>query len=169
MLSYSDRLKIKHQYEAARPWEREVDPYSIWPYDWLMHMTPIERNVWSDIRYYGLKFYPQYPIDRYFVDFADPMNKIVIEADGKDWHSTEEQQESDLERQRKIESIGYLVLRVKGKHTFLDWESFVARCTSRYEELDSDERAAIKQRFFDTGCSEAIMWQIREYLNEEEH
>jgi len=39
-------------------------------------MSPIEFNVWSDIRSNGLMFYPQFPVLNYFIDFADPIRKI---------------------------------------------------------------------------------------------
>ena len=45
----------------------------------------------------GLPFYPQYPIGKYFVDFADPVKKIVIECDGKKYH---QDKEKDKRRQR---------------------------------------------------------------------
>lgn len=48
------------------------DVYAIWPHDWYAYMSPIEWNVWQDIRSYGLPLYPQVPCGKYFIDFADP-------------------------------------------------------------------------------------------------
>lgn len=46
---------------------RRINPY------WLnWDFTPIERELWNDIRGKGLPFYPQIPVGPYFLDFGDP-------------------------------------------------------------------------------------------------
>jgi len=48
----------------------------------------------------------------YFVDFAIPENKIVIECDGSFWHKDKEK---DRIRQNRIENLGWTVLRFAEK------------------------------------------------------
>lgn len=58
----------------------------IWPHDWTKFMTPIELNLWLEFEYNGLIFYPQMPCGNYFIDFANPLSGIAIEADGLTYH-----------------------------------------------------------------------------------
>ncbi|HLD02035.1 MAG TPA: DUF559 domain-containing protein [Patescibacteria group bacterium] len=49
------------------------------------NQTEAERFFWSKIRarqLSGYKFYRQYPIGRYIVDFYCPAKKLVVELDG---------------------------------------------------------------------------------------
>jgi hypothetical protein len=48
----------------------------------------------------------------YSVDIAIPNIKVVIEYDGSWWH---QDKEKDLERQRKIEGLGWKFIRYKDK------------------------------------------------------
>ena len=108
------RKEIRQQIrEAYKAWTPRSDPYQY--FDWLQVFTPIEKNVWSDIRFLGLPFYPQFPVERYFVDFADPVKKIAIEVDGKEWHGD---YEKDKLRQIEIEKLGWTIVRILGQDTF---------------------------------------------------
>ncbi len=72
-------------------------------------MTDAENRLWYHLRnrrLAGLKFVRQYPIDRYYADFACREAMLVIEADGGQ-HSPE----SDQARDRAIEAAGYTILR----------------------------------------------------------
>jgi hypothetical protein len=88
-----------------------IDPYFL---DWCSVMTPIESNLWIDIRSNGLPFFPQYPVGRYFVDFGDPIKKIAVEADGKDWHDAER----DKMRDSSLNELGWDVFRFTGAETY---------------------------------------------------
>ena len=127
------RQQIRENYKN---WTPRSDPYQY--ADWLNIFTPIEKNVWIDIRFLGVPFYPQFPIGQYFADFADPVKKIVIEVDGKEFHKDEEK---DKVRQREIESKGWKVYRIKGKQTFLnDREN-----RENEEELESESERTIRE------------------------
>ena len=90
---------------------RDYDPCVV---DFTKLFTPIEFATWNDIRTYGLPMWPQYPIGRYFSDFADPHKHIVIECDGKRYHS----QEKDAERHSYLLANGWMVYRIPGKDCF---------------------------------------------------
>lgn len=85
----------------------QCDPYFI---DWLSVFTPIERDMWMSIRILGLPFYPQFPVGRYFVDFADPVHRIAIECDGKQWHDAAK----DAIRDADMRAMGWRVWRFTG-------------------------------------------------------
>jgi very-short-patch-repair endonuclease len=83
-----------------------VNPYIV---DW--DMTPIERLAWMDIRGTGLPLYPQFPVGRVFLDFADPYRKIGVELDGAAFH----EHDRDLARDNKLVEQGWKIFRIKGR------------------------------------------------------
>lgn len=90
--------------------------------DWLSIFSPIERDVWAAIRYRGLPLRPQYPVGRFFADFADPEKKIVIECDGRAFHADKE---ADAMRDAEMIADGWRVFRIEGwecKQPEIDWE-----------------------------------------------
>jgi very-short-patch-repair endonuclease len=78
--------------------------------DWTRIFTPIEKASWEEIRYNQLPFYPQFPIGRFFADFACPSKKICIECDGRAYHSAEKDRPRDLE----MSDAGWVVYRISG-------------------------------------------------------
>lgn len=90
-----------------------LDPYFI---DWTMEFSPIEDIAWAHIRELGLRFWPQYPIDRFFVDFADPVQRIALECDGKAYHDAAK----DAKRDDILRSLGWRVIRMTGRSLVLD-------------------------------------------------
>lgn len=99
----------KDQYIRQR-WPLMADPY---PADW--RFTPIEAAAWQTIRSLGLPLYPQYPVIRFFVDFADPVRHLAIECDGKEWHDAER----DAKRDAEITALGWTVRRFTGRQCYL--------------------------------------------------
>ncbi|TWT77959.1 hypothetical protein Pla123a_17580 [Posidoniimonas polymericola] len=71
-----------------------------------------EQALWYALRskqLRGLKFRRQHPIDCYVVDFFCGEGGLVVEVDGE---SHEGQQVADAERQKRLEELGFVVLRV---------------------------------------------------------
>lgn len=56
----------------------------------------------------------QKPIGKYFADFYFKENNIVLEIDGREFHSTKEQLEHDEKRNVFFNNLGYKVLRING-------------------------------------------------------
>lgn len=100
---------VSAQIQEAGAAEWGIDPYEV---DWISVFTPIELALWHDIRAVDLVMYPQYPIDGYFVDFANPVAKVCIECDGSQWHKNTE---ADTVRQRAIEAKGWTMYRITGR------------------------------------------------------
>ncbi len=96
----------------------KLDPYFM---DWSLVFTPIESNVWADIRAHGLPMLPQFPVDKYFIDFAYLVKKIGIEVDGKQWH---QDGDKDYKRQAELENVGWKIFRITGAATFYGIEGF---------------------------------------------
>ena len=73
-------------------------------------MTPAEVKLWQYLRNkkMGVKFRRQHIIEFYIPDFVALSIKLIIEIDGK-IHL--KQKKEDAERTRRLELIGYRVLR----------------------------------------------------------
>jgi very-short-patch-repair endonuclease len=119
---------IRKAYEFYMPWmlKGRVNPYFL---EW--NWTPIEFDVWCDIRRIGLPFYPQVPVLNYFLDFGDPRTKIAIECDGKQWHTNKEK---DRIRDEKISALGWQIFRVPG---------YMCHKTADQFLVENDEKAGI--------------------------
>ncbi len=62
------------------------------------HRTWIEKSMGNLLDLLGIEYIEQFHIDKYWVDFALPEYKIVIETDGEYWHQ-------DKEKEKKRDSI----------------------------------------------------------------
>jgi len=84
-------------------------PYQI--ANWVPIFTPIEEDMWGEIRCAGrLPFWPQLPVGRFFVDFGNPILKIAIECDGKEFHDPIK----DMKRDDLLADMGWMVFRATG-------------------------------------------------------
>lgn len=106
------------------------DPYEVG--DWLQIFTPIEYALWQDIRCYGLDLWPQLPVGRFFVDFGNPVAKVAIECDGKQFHMDKAK---DAARDQELEAMGWEVIRIPG------WQ-----CNARILDRDEAELRGVDDR-----------------------
>lgn len=129
-------------------WDRG-DPYIA---DW--RFTPIERLIWADLRtYFCVTAWPQYPVGRYFVDFAFVNPKIAIECDGKKYHDSLK----DSERDAYMRGLGWRVFRITG-----------AQCYSEGASLNAlREVGDILNRYY--GRKVARLPSDNDFLYEDEH
>lgn len=160
---------IKRVYENALPeWMDDYeatgrmahDPYLM---DWKF--TPIEHNVWCDIRHFGLPFYPQLPALNYFLDFGNPFLKIGIECDGKAWHD----KEADKRRDARLAAAGWMIYRLEGheccrevdiEREFQDDEPpSIEELVRHYGSTSAGILKAIRARHFrdDPHCDQILM------------
>lgn len=92
------------------------------PYGINWEFTPIESEMWISLRTHDLVMYPQFPIGKYFADFANPQKRVVVECDGARWHS----KEKDEPRNQYMAEKGWWLYRVPGRDCFgagLDWQA----------------------------------------------
>lgn len=95
---------------AERSNEWAVDAYA-WEGQGI-YMTPIEQNLWSDIREANVVMYPQFPVAGVFVDFGNPVAKVAIECDGREFHKD---REKDQRRDQMLADLGWTVYRLGGR------------------------------------------------------
>lgn len=146
-MDYQRRLQIRQAYFNSMDRILSGELLNVYEFTDWRDMTKIEDNVWCDIRCAGLAFYPQFPIGKYNVDFADPINKIVIEVDGKEWHTDFEK---DKKRQNEIEALGWEVIRINGRNTF--------KCRKKDNEEDDYEE---EKEEVNCNCSYCLLWALR--------
>lgn len=87
-----------------------IDAYA-WDHEAGIRLTPIETWLWADIRSVDAVLYPQYPVGRYFLDFANPVAKVAIECDGAAFHKDEQR---DALRDKTLMDWGWSVYRITG-------------------------------------------------------
>ncbi len=76
------------------------------------NQTPQETDLWGIIRakrFEGLKFYRQYVVGSYIVDFCCPEKMLVVELDGSG-HA--ERENKDQQRDKDLQQLGYRVIHV---------------------------------------------------------
>ncbi|HEY5464602.1 MAG TPA: DUF559 domain-containing protein [Hanamia sp.] len=74
--------------------------------------TKAEDKLWQRIRNnkLGVKFRRQHPIESYIVDFISLQDNLIVEVDGG-YHQNEEQRAYDEERTKRLNEIGFHVIR----------------------------------------------------------
>lgn len=129
--------EIRAHYEQLTPLilsrgnNKWLSPYTPF-FDWNYLFSPIEKQTWSALRYFGkCPFYPQYPVNRFFVDFGNPKVKVAIECDGKEWHTDKEK---DANRDKVILSEGWTVFRISGADCFRSCDEYFF--LERYSDRD---------------------------------
>ncbi|GAB2593128.1 endonuclease domain-containing protein [Dyella jejuensis] len=86
-------------------------------------MTDAERCLWRHLRnrhFSGWKFRRQHEIDRYIVDFVCPDAFLVVELDGGQHAETVA---ADAERTRRLQGMGYHVLRFWNNDVLMNTEA----------------------------------------------
>jgi very-short-patch-repair endonuclease len=120
--SYFTKLrKLREYYQIELPFmmthheKRPAQFYRSYPYDWSLHQTPIEQDAWQCIRALGhIVLYPQFPVDRFHIDFGAPHLKIGLELDGKEWHN----EARDMARDKELKKLGWKIYRVTGSEMY---------------------------------------------------
>jgi very-short-patch-repair endonuclease len=103
--------------------------------------TPIEKLMWFELRNrkMGYKFYRQYSVVNYVIDFYCPEKKLAIELDGGQ-HGKADKKEYDCYRTVYLKSLGINVIRfwdsdvTKNKNKILEKLREVLNTPSSIEE-----------------------------------
>jgi very-short-patch-repair endonuclease len=86
-------------------------------------MTDSERFVWQRLRkrqFAGHRFRRQHPIGNYIVDFVCLEARLILEFDGGQ-HA--KQRDEDAERTRRLEALGFRVLRFWNTDALKEWDA----------------------------------------------
>lgn len=125
---YLEWLIPANKYQRCCDLPFEIDP--------LRLLNTAERMVNSDLYYFAMHMYPQYPILNYFVDFADPYRRVAIEVDGAKFH---QDGEKELRRHKEIEADGWTLYHITGAEAFGNIDSFYALGNRIILDKDGDE------------------------------
>lgn len=81
-----------------------------------IYLTNLEKVVKEFLDSKGVSYVSQYPLRQGFVaDFALLNRKIIIEVDGKRWHSGKKKQKKDRFRDYMLKRAGWTTIRIKEK------------------------------------------------------
>ncbi len=86
--------------------------------------TSAEAKLWEMLKSRkmdGIKFRRQHSIGNYIVDFCSPEKKLIIELDGTP-HGEYHQIQKDENRDKYLESLGFVVVRFENRIVFQDPE-----------------------------------------------
>lgn len=139
-----------------KDFKQGVHPNSL--YDWPSVMSPVERIVWGDIRSLGLPFYPQFPVSKYFLDFAEPVEKINIEVDGKNYHKLGNKKDAD--RDAELKALGWQVIRIQGWQSMKGHEHYEEECAQKHGKFGG-EMCEEHQREYTEDSSEGILRKLK--------
>jgi very-short-patch-repair endonuclease len=90
------------------------------------NQTEAEKILWDIVKAKGLGFQilRQYIIDSYIVDFICRPSKLIIEVDGG-YHSEPQQEESDEMRTKRLQSLGFRVIRFTNEEILFHIEDVI--------------------------------------------
>jgi very-short-patch-repair endonuclease len=92
------------------------------------NQTDAEKALWAHLRnkqFYGMKFYRQYSIGPYILDFYCANMKLAVELDGGQ-HNQCENKRYDAVRSKYLKERGIEVMRFWDHEVLLDMESVLS-------------------------------------------
>ena len=100
------------------------------------NMTTAEAFLWSKLKarqFEGKRFTRQHSIENFIVDFYCASEKLIIELDGH-VHFNPEAQEYDEARTRRLNELGFTVIRFENKMVFDLLPSVLAEIKEHFRE-----------------------------------
>lgn len=97
------------------------------------NQTEAEKLLWAKLRnkqIHGIKFFRQFSIGAYVLDFYSPAIKIAIELDGGQ-HAEKENQEYDEIRSNYLRAQGIEVMRFWNNDVMLNMEGVLYKITEK--------------------------------------
>lgn len=102
------------------------------------NLTPSEATLWKSLQrkqLYGRKFRRQHSIENFIVDFYCPSEKLIIELDGA-YHLNFAQQNYDTERTKRLEALGFKVIRFENKLVFENLPWVLEEISNHFNHLE---------------------------------
>lgn len=127
-MTYKEQIEIKNRYEEllGQGWISSPDVVA----DWRLYLNDIEWLVWEDIRFWGVRLYPQFPVGKRFVDFGNPYVKVALEVDGKEWHGN---MVAEGARDLELGALGWTVYHMPAQYVYREREE----CTCSGDDRES--------------------------------
>ena len=97
-----------------------------------------EKALWAKVRnkqFFGIKFFRQYSIGPYILDFYCPMVKLAVELDGGQ-HNQTDNIEYDTARSEYLKAQGIDVIRFWDNEVLLDIEGVLSKLMLKVTPLD---------------------------------
>ena len=97
------------------------------------NQTDAEKALWKHLRnksFRGLKFFRQYSVSAYIIDFYCPEYKIAAELDGGQ-HAEKENKEYDRARTANLASLGIKIIRFWNNDVLRNIEGVLEEITGR--------------------------------------
>jgi adenine-specific DNA-methyltransferase len=97
------------------------------------NLTEAEKTFWLHVRnrqLHGMKFFRQYSIGPYILDFYCPAAKLAVELDGGQ-HNQYDSQEYDTIRSEYLKAQGIEVIRFWNHEVLIDTESVLTKLSER--------------------------------------
>ena len=101
------------------------------------NQTETEKTFWAHLRnrqFYGMRFFRQYSIGPYILDFYCPTVKLAIELDGGQ-HNQCENKEYDVARSEYLKAQGIDVVRFWNHEVLLDMQSILTKLALKVTPL----------------------------------
>jgi superfamily I DNA and/or RNA helicase len=100
--------------KLTRKVEKPPKPFQSW----------FEVDTFLQVFDRGYRIIPQFKVAGYSIDLVieDDQRRLAVECDGDDWHSSLEQREQDMRRQRILERCGWTFWRVRGSEFYFNTE-----------------------------------------------
>lgn len=95
--------------------------------------TEVEKALWGKLRnrqLAGIKFYRQYSVGSYILDFYSPKQKLAIELDGGQ-HAEQDNREYDEIRSEYLRSQGVEVMRFWNNEVIENMEGVLHKIAER--------------------------------------
>ena len=100
------------------------------------NQTEAEKAFWIFVRnnqVLGMRFFRQYSLGPYILDFYCPAKKIAVELDGGQ-HNNSDNREYDAERSEYLKAHGVEVIRFWNHEVLLDIESVLNKLLEKVDK-----------------------------------
>ena len=97
------------------------------------NQTEAEKTLWAHLRYkqfFGMRFFRQYSIGAYILDFYCPQLRLAIELDGGQ-HTEDNTREYDIARSDYLKGQGIEVIRFWNHEVLLDTGSVLIKLSEK--------------------------------------
>ena len=101
------------------------------------NQSDAERALWAKVRskqFFGMKFFRQYSIGPYILDFYCPTAKLAVELDGGQ-HNQSDKRDYDVARSDYLKAQGIDVVRFWNNEVLLDIQSVLSKLELRVTPL----------------------------------
>jgi len=103
------------------------------------NQSDAERALWAKVRnkqFFAMKFFRQYSVGPYVLDFCCPTLRLAVELDGGQYNQSDNRQ-YDVARSDYLKAQGIDVIRFWNNEVLLDMQSVLSELTRKITSLDS--------------------------------